>query len=165
MNRFSLICIVLLISSCVSIYHSDYSDDITLMQSTIESLSLKDGLSVSFLGSRGSLFSSPKGFYKCSDFVTDTVWCVYTVSSKRIPKTEFQIDSICLWTQGTLLEAKKTWAHESIEDFRSKRVFYNVIETMEDFGLFSMEVNGREVYVEKLFHNGDYKDYTFSVAR
>lgn len=164
MKRFFNLCVVLMMSSCVSLYHSDYSDDVILMQSVIDGLYLTDGLSVSFLGSRGSLFASPKGFYKCSDSVTDTVWFVYVVSSIKIPKTELQIDSICLWTQGILPEAQKTWTHESIEDFRNKRIFYDVIETMEDFGLFTMTVNDGKVDVGKLFHNGDYKNYQFLCA-
>lgn len=165
MKRFFNLCVVLMMSSCVSLYHADYSDNVTLMKSAIDSLRLPDGLSVSFLGSRGSLFTSPRGFYKCKDSVSDTVWFVYVVSARKIPKTGLQIDSICLWTHGILSEAKKSWAHETIEDFQNKRVFYGVIETMEDYGLFSMMVNDREVYVRKLFHEGGYKDYTFSCGR
>lgn len=128
MKRFFNLCVVLMVSSCVSLYHSDYSDDVILMQSVIDGLYLTDGLSVSFLGSRGSLFASPKGFYKCSDSVTDTVWFVYVVSSKKIPKQNYKLTPFVCGHKESCQRLKKPGHMNQSRTFATKGFFIMLLK-------------------------------------
>lgn len=147
------------VSSCFVRHQADFSDEDSLLFSMIDELNYRDSLSIQFVGRRVNYFRRPEGFYICRETGIDSSWVVYVKSPLHRDKEQIIVDSVCVWTGDEVMhDARKHWSHEDHERFQQRKPFWNYIELMEGFGLYSVVSEGGSTRIRKLYKNGDYRD-------
>ena len=160
MKRWSIVLILCILTSCMMVQHKAvFSDDESALMESIKELNIPYPVSIQFVGNRTDYISRyPGGFYKCSaSDESDTLWAVYVKSASG--RKQFNVDSVCVWkTYENIPPTPMCRRKVDVDSFSERLPFLDIIQVMEEYGLYSIDTQNDSIAIRKLYKNGDYRD-------